>query len=45
MPTAIVAGLVNLDAIVKEPNVAFVGFPLALPMADGAPLRAAALVY
>jgi kynurenine formamidase len=41
----IVAGLVNLDAIVKEPNVAFVGFPLALPMADGAPLRAAALVY
>jgi kynurenine formamidase len=41
----IVAGLVNLDAIVKEPNVAFVGFPLALPIADGAPLRAAALVY
>lgn len=41
----IVAGLVNLDVIVKEPNVAFVGFPLALPMTDGAPLRAAALVY
>ena len=41
----IIAGLVNLDAIVKEPNIAFVGFPLALPIADGAPLRAAALVY
>ncbi|HSP98422.1 MAG TPA: cyclase family protein [Candidatus Dormibacteraeota bacterium] len=41
----IIAGLVNLDAIVKEPNVAFVGFPLALPIADGAPVRAAALVY
>ncbi|MBX3027880.1 cyclase family protein [bacterium] len=41
----IIAGLVNLDAIVKEPNVVFVGFPLALPIADGAPVRAAALVY
>jgi arylformamidase len=41
----IIAGLVNVDAIVKETNVAFVGFPLALPIADGAPLRAAALVY
>ena len=41
----IIAGLVNLDAIVKEPNIAFVGFPIALPIADGAPLRAAALVY
>ena len=26
----IIAGLVNLDAIVKEPKVAFVGFPIAL---------------
>lgn len=41
----IVAGLVNLDAIAKEPTVAIVAFPLALPTADGAPLRAAALVY
>jgi kynurenine formamidase len=41
----IIAGLVNLDAIVKEPTVAFVGFPLSLPIADGAPVRAAALVY
>ena len=41
----IIAGLVNLDAIVKEPNVAFVAFPLPLPIADGAPVRAAALVY
>lgn len=41
----IVAGLVNLDAIVKERNVAFVGFPLSLPVGDGSPLRAAALIY
>ena len=41
----IIAGLVNLDAIVKEPKIAFVGFPIALPIADGAPVRAAALVY
>lgn len=41
----IVAGLVNLDALVKESNVAFVGFPLALSSSDGSPIRAAALVY
>lgn len=41
----IVAGLVNLDVIVKEPNVAFAGFPLSLPVGDGAPMRAAALIY
>ena len=40
-----IAGLVNIDAIVKEPNVAFVAFPLALAVGDGAPLRAAALVF
>lgn len=41
----IVGGLVNLDAIVKQDKVAFVGFPLSLAVADGAPIRAAALVY
>lgn len=41
----VIAGLVNLDAIVKEPNVAFVGFPLALAVGDGSPIRAAALVF
>jgi kynurenine formamidase len=41
----IIAGLVNLEAIAKEPNVAFVAFPLPLPIADGAPVRAAALIY
>jgi kynurenine formamidase len=41
----VIAGLVNLAAIVKEPNVAFVGFPLALAVGDGSPVRAAALVF
>jgi arylformamidase len=41
----VIAGLVNIAAIVKEPNVAFVGFPLALAVGDGSPIRAAALVF
>jgi kynurenine formamidase len=41
----VIGGLVNLDAIVKEPNVAFVGFPLALALGDASPIRAAALVF
>jgi arylformamidase len=41
----IIGGLVNLDAIVKEEHVAFVGFPLSLATADGAPIRAAALIF
>jgi len=41
----VIAGLVNLDAIIKEPKVVFVGFPLALAVGDGSPMRAAALVY
>ena len=41
----VIAGLVNLDSIVKEPKVVFVGFPLALAVGDGSPMRAAALVY
>jgi kynurenine formamidase len=41
----VIAGLVNLDAIVKEPHIAFVGFPLALAVGDGSPIRAAAFVF
>lgn len=41
----VIAGLINLEIIVGEPDVDFVGFPLALVDADGAPVRAAALVY
>lgn len=41
----VIAGLVNVGAIAKEPNVAFVGFPLALAVGDGSPIRAAALVF
>lgn len=41
----VIAGLTNLDAIVKEPNAVFVGFPLALAVGEGAPIRAAALIY
>ena len=41
----VICGLVNIDPIVKEPNVVFVGFPLALAMGNGSPMRAAALVY
>lgn len=41
----VIAGLVNLDAIVKETRVAFVGFPLALAIGNGSPIRAVALVF
>lgn len=41
----VIAGLTRLEAIIKEPNVVFLGFPLALATANGAPMRAAALVY
>ena len=41
----VIAGLVNLDAIVREPRVAFVAFPLPITEGNGAPVRAAALVY
>jgi kynurenine formamidase len=41
----VIEGLVNIDAIVKEPNVAFLGFPLALAVGDGSPIRAIALVF
>ncbi len=41
----IIAGLTRLEAIAREPNVVFLGFPLALSTGNGAPMRAAALVY
>ncbi len=41
----VIAGLTHIDAIAKEPDVVFLGFPLPLAMGNGAPLRAAALVY
>jgi kynurenine formamidase len=41
----LIAGLVNLHEIVSESSIVFAGFPLPLVEADGAPVRAAALVY
>lgn len=41
----IVQGLVNLQAIAEEPNLAFGAFPLPLVEAGGAPVRAVAFVY
>lgn len=41
----VVEGLVNLEAIVDERNVVFVGFPLKIKDGNGAPMRAAALIY
>lgn len=41
----VVEGLTNIEAIVKENKVVFVGFPLAIADRSGAPMRAAALVY
>jgi kynurenine formamidase len=41
----VVEGLTNIEAIVDEPKVVFVGFPLAIADRSGAPMRAAALVF
>jgi kynurenine formamidase len=41
----VIAGLVNLEAIAKEPHVTFVALPLATAEGAGAPVRAAAFVY
>ncbi|HYD49990.1 MAG TPA: cyclase family protein [Terriglobales bacterium] len=41
----VVEGLTNLGSILKEENVVFIGFPLAIADRSGAPMRAAALVY
>ena len=40
-----VEGLVNLDQIVNEAHVVFVGFPLKVKDGNAGPMRAAALVY
>ena len=37
--------LVNLEAIVNEKNVVFVGFPIKIKDGSGAPMRPAALIY
>lgn len=41
----VIEGLVNLDALLGENNLVFVGFPLKVPDGDGSPIRAAAFVY
>jgi kynurenine formamidase len=40
-----IEGLVNLEQLVHEDEVVFVGFPLKFEDGDGGPMRAAALVY
>jgi kynurenine formamidase len=40
-----IEGLVNLERLVGEEEVVFVGFPLKFENGDGGPMRAAALVY
>ncbi|MBI4501803.1 MAG: cyclase family protein [Gemmatimonadetes bacterium] len=40
-----IEGLVNLEQIVNEPHVVFVGFPLKIKDGNAGPIRAAALVY
>ena len=41
----VIEGLTNIGTILKEENVVFVGFPLAIQDRSGAPMRAAALIY
>lgn len=41
----IIAGLVNVDALVGEAKVLFVALPLPLSDATGSPVRASALIY
>jgi len=41
----VIEGLTNIDGIVDEERLIFVGFPLAIADRSGAPLRAAALVF
>ena len=40
-----IEGLVNLEELVGEEEIVFVGFPLKFKNGDGGPMRAAALVY
>ena len=42
---AVIEGLSNLEALIDEPRVIFVGFPIKLEEGTGAPLRAVGLVY
>jgi len=41
----VIEGLANLDAVVGEENAVFVGFPLKIHNGNGAPLRAAMLLF
>ena len=40
-----IEGLVNLESLIGEEEIVFVGFPLKIRDGNGAPMRAAALVY
>jgi kynurenine formamidase len=40
-----IEGLANLDKIVKEQNLVFIGFPLKIKKGNAGPIRAVALVY
>jgi len=40
-----IEGLANLESLIGEEEIVFVGFPLKIKDGNGAPLRAAALVY
>jgi len=40
-----IEGLVNLERLAGEEEIVFVGFPLKIRDGNGAPMRAAALVY
>jgi len=40
-----IEGLVNLESLVGEEEIVFAGFPLKIQDGNGAPMRAAALVY
>jgi kynurenine formamidase len=40
-----IEGLVNLESLAGEEEIVFVGFPLKIQDGNGAPMRAAALVY
>ena len=41
----IIEGLINLDKIIDEDNVVFIGFPLKVEGGSGELMRAVALVY
>jgi hypothetical protein len=41
----IIAGLINIDALIGEPKVLFLALPLPLSDATGSPVRAMALLY